>query len=76
LAKLSPESQKIIRALEEEVVNLECISYSAAYRDGMADLMAAMTLNKLGVTKVEHYDLRESSPARFQGQIGKEVEEA
>jgi len=63
LAELSPKAQKIIGDLEDNIVHLECISYSAAYRDGMADLMAAVTLNKLNITKVECFDLRKSTPA-------------
>ncbi len=54
LAELSPEAQKILSKLRDEVLHLECANYSAAYRDGMADIMAAITLNKLNVTKVEY----------------------
>ena len=63
LAELSPNAQKIIDELRDNVLHLECISYSAAYRDGMTDLMAAVTLNKLNITKVEYFDLSKSTPA-------------
>ncbi len=60
LAGLPPEIKDIINDLVDEIIRLESISYSAAYRDGMTDLMAAITLNKLNITKVEYFDHRES----------------
>lgn len=55
VAELSPEARKIVNELENDILHLECICYSSAYRDGMVDLMTAVTLNKLNVTKVEYY---------------------
>ncbi|WP_282432794.1 hypothetical protein [Desulfosporosinus sp. FKB] len=37
---------------------MEDICFSAGYRDGISDLMAAMTFNELGLTKVETFDFR------------------
>jgi len=53
---LLPEERLTILALDAEIMNMECICYSAAYRDGMSDLMTAMTLNKLSITKCEYAD--------------------
>jgi len=60
LTGMSPEVKDIINDLVDEIFRLESISYSAAYRDGMTDLMAVITLNKLNITKVEYFDHRES----------------
>jgi len=68
LAKLSPEAQKIVMSLGEEFLRLECSCFSAAYRDGMEDLMAAVTLNKIGVTKVECYAVKGGEQAEEAGQ--------
>lgn len=68
LAELSPEVRKIVDELVNDILNIECICYSAAYRDGMTDLMAAVTLNRLNVTKVECYSLQKPSASRSQGQ--------
>lgn len=51
--KLLPQEKKLHVDLEDTILRLECVYYSAAYRDGMTDLMAAITLNRLGITKVE-----------------------
>lgn len=55
LKSLSPEANQIGRGLEDAANGLECSCYSAAYRDGVSDLMTAMTFNELGITKVEYY---------------------
>ena len=44
-----PETRKIILELEEAVNELQGICFDAAYRDGMSDLMVAMTLSKSGI---------------------------
>lgn len=41
LETLSPEARKIILKLEASFTALEGICYSAAYRDGMSDLVGA-----------------------------------
>ena len=55
LKSLSPEANQIGRGLEDAATGLACSCYSAAYRDGVSDLMTAMTFNELGITKVEYY---------------------
>ncbi|MHB8125871.1 MAG: hypothetical protein ACYDEJ_09580 [Desulfitobacteriaceae bacterium] len=50
-----PEAKEIVENLEEEITYLGCVNYSAAYKDGMTDLMAALTLNKLNITKVDYF---------------------
>lgn len=50
-----PEAREMAKTLEDEITSLECVNYSAAYRDGMTDLMAALTFNKLNITKVAYY---------------------
>jgi len=57
LKSLLPEERKLLGQLEDFVFGMETISFSAGYRDGMCDLMATMTMNKLGLAKVEYYDL-------------------
>lgn len=64
LIEASPEAKDVIDDLESEILLLECISYSAAYRDGMADVMTAITLNKLNVTMVECIEFGKLSPDR------------
>lgn len=54
---LLPEGHKVLGQLEDSIFHMEGICFSAGYRDGMCDLMATMTLNKLGIAKVEYYDL-------------------
>lgn len=54
---LPEEQKKSVQDLDETIVYLENLSYSAAYRDGMTDLMTAMTLNKLQITKSEYPNL-------------------
>ena len=46
-----------IEDIEEALFPMECICYSAAYRDGVSDLMAAMTFNQLNLTKIEYVEL-------------------
>lgn len=48
-----PEAKEIVRELGEEITWLKTLSYGAAYRDGMTDLMAALTLNKMDITAAE-----------------------
>jgi translation initiation factor IF-2 len=50
-----PEAKEIAGELEDEITSMECICFSAGYRDGVADLMAALTFNKLNITNVEYY---------------------
>jgi len=57
LESLIPEQSKALGRLEDLFFVMECICFSAAYKDGMNDLMTAMTFNKLGFTKVEYFDL-------------------
>ncbi|OPY58403.1 MAG: hypothetical protein A4E56_03402 [Pelotomaculum sp. PtaU1.Bin065] len=57
LTELSPETEGVIKDLEDNILHLECICYSSAYKDGMADLMAAITLNNLHITKVELWEV-------------------
>jgi|GEM_PF-5129118 len=64
LAEFSPEARKIVDELKDDISHLECACYSAAYRDGMSDLMVAQTLNKLNVTKVEYYATQKPSITR------------
>jgi len=42
--------------IEDIFFCMESICFSAAYKDGISDLMTAMAFNKLGFTKVEYYD--------------------
>lgn len=53
LKELFPEASGIIKELDESFFGIECICYSAAYRDGMGDLMAAMTLSRLNIINCE-----------------------
>lgn len=53
---LLPGERKTIGQLEDFIFHMECVCFKAAYRDGMSDLMASMTLNNLGITKVEYFD--------------------
>lgn len=53
LEDLLPNGKRVIMGLEEALTALEGICYNAAYRDGMNDLMTAMTFNKLGITNAE-----------------------
>ena len=50
-----PEAKKLAGNIQDAANGLECSCYSAAYRDGVSDLMAAMTFNKSGITSVEYY---------------------
>ncbi|MCO5384617.1 MAG: hypothetical protein NHB14_01445 [Desulfosporosinus sp.] len=54
---LLPGEQNALRQLEDFIFYMEGVCFSAAYKDGMADLMTAMSFNKLGLTKVEYVDL-------------------
>ena len=54
LTKLLPDDRKTIIGLEEAAVRLEIICFETAYLDGMSDLMAAMTFNKLGITMAQY----------------------
>ena len=54
LKALAPEANKEISELDDEICSLECACYSAAYRDGVADLGTAMTFNNLHITKPEY----------------------
>lgn len=56
LENLSPEHHKIIGMIEDDLRDIECSCYSAAYRDGASDLITAMTFNELGITKAEYAD--------------------
>ncbi|KPU43013.1 hypothetical protein OXPF_34450 [Oxobacter pfennigii] len=42
-----------LKKLLDEITNLECTCYNAAYKDGMSDLMVALTLNKIQITEAE-----------------------
>lgn len=53
LTKAYPEAKNMIGTLEDAVTRMECLNFSAGYRDGMADLMTAMTFNKQEYTKCE-----------------------
>jgi hypothetical protein len=55
---LLPEERKDFSKLEDYLFWLEYSCFSAGYRDGIGDLMATMTFNKLGLTKVEYCDLK------------------
>lgn len=54
---LLPAERKIFEDVVDAFFTLESICFSAGYRDGMSDLITTMTLNKLGLTKAEYYDL-------------------
>ena len=56
IESLIPEQSKALEKLEDLFFVMECICYSAAYKDGMNDLMTAMSINRLGFTKVEYFD--------------------
>ncbi|SHH86195.1 hypothetical protein [Desulfosporosinus lacus] len=58
---LLPAERKIFMDVTDAFFTMESICFSAGYRDGMSDLMASMTLNKLGLTRVEYYDLRKGA---------------
>ncbi|HWQ73281.1 MAG TPA: hypothetical protein VN370_13290 [Desulfitobacteriaceae bacterium] len=55
-----PEAKEIVGKLDDEITHLECMSFSVGYRDGVSDLMAALTFNKLGLTSVEYYKYKAS----------------
>lgn len=57
LENLLPEEKSALGQLEDFIFHMECICFSAGYRDGICDLMATMTMNKLGLAKVEYWDL-------------------
>ncbi len=42
-------SKRLVGDLEDQIVHLECMAFSVGYRDGVADLMAALTFNKLNI---------------------------
>ncbi|MDQ2086497.1 hypothetical protein RBH29_08660 [Herbivorax sp. ANBcel31] len=50
--ELSKRSDQL--KIEESINLLECELFEAAYKAALADLMTAMTFNKLGVTMVEY----------------------
>ena len=52
---LLPAERKIFEDVMDAFFNLESICFSAGYRDGMNDLMVALTFNKLGITMAEYY---------------------
>lgn len=54
LEEIIPKEYETIGKLKDTILTLECICYSAAYRDGMADLMTAMTFNNLHITRAEY----------------------
>ncbi|WP_298202130.1 hypothetical protein [Desulfosporosinus sp.] len=54
LEGLLPGEHQAFGKLEDIFFHIECICYGAAYKDGMSDLMTAMTFNELGLTKVEY----------------------
>jgi len=56
LEDLLPDEKKVIMRLEEAFTALEGICYNAAYRDGMNDLMTAMTFSKLGIINAEYLE--------------------
>lgn len=56
LYDLLPDKKREINELTDNIVNLECICYSAAYRDGIADLMTAMTFNELSLTHAQYIE--------------------
>lgn len=54
LKNLLPNDKKTIMGLKTTITELESTCYSAAYRDGMSDLMTAITFNKIGITMTEY----------------------
>ncbi|MGI1659594.1 MAG: hypothetical protein ACRKFN_11495 [Desulfitobacterium sp.] len=55
LEALLPEQSKDFGDLQDLFFSMEGICFSAAYRDGMCDLMAAMTFNKLELTMAKYF---------------------
>lgn len=49
-----PDGKRIMGKLEDAILTLESLCYSAAYKDGVSDLIASMTFNSLGITAAEH----------------------
>lgn len=45
-----------LEKVEDIFFIMECICFSAAYRDGISDLMTTLTFNEIGLTKVECID--------------------
>lgn len=58
LDSILPGNEKTVRDLCDEILSLESACFDAAYLDGMSDLMATITMNKLGITKVEYIDYK------------------
>jgi len=56
IESLLPGEHRSLGDIEGLFFSIETVCYGAAYRDGMSDLMAAMTFNELGLTKVEYCD--------------------
>lgn len=54
IESLLPGEHRALGNLEDLFFHVECVCYTAAYRDGISDLMTAMTFNRLGLTKVEY----------------------
>ncbi len=52
--KNSEAGIRAVNNLQDAILDMETICYSAAYRDGIADIIAAMTFNKLGITKADY----------------------
>jgi len=61
IKNLLPEDYRTLGDIEAIFFNMECLCYSAAYRDGIADLMTSMTFNKLSLTKAECFDLSKAT---------------
>ena len=70
LVELSPKAKKIAGDLQDAASGLECRCYSAAYRDGISDLMAAMTFSKIGLTNIEYCDLSSGAQTQERGADG------
>lgn len=54
LQNLSPDSKLLLNNLTDRLIELENVVFEYAYRTGMADLMTAMTFNKLEITMPEY----------------------
>jgi len=61
IESLLPGEHKTLGAPEDSIFHTERACYSAAYRDGVSDLMTALTFNEIGLTKVEYCDFSNKS---------------
>lgn len=61
---MSEEGNRLLKfELDNAIVALEVICFSAGYRDGVADLMAAMTFNEAELTNVAYIGCSEEEGA-------------